>query len=62
MVYGVSGEKVGLGRYINDESNLSHTPGVFAGLLMVILLGLAVESLIFKTVEKRTVRRWGMET
>jgi len=61
MVFGSSGGKGGLGRYINDQSNLNHISDVFAGLLTVILFGLAVENLIFKTVEKRTVRRWGME-
>jgi NitT/TauT family transport system permease protein len=30
-------------------------------LLTVILFGLAVENLIFKTIESRTVRRWGMQ-
>jgi NitT/TauT family transport system permease protein len=34
---------------------------VFAGLLTVILFGLLVENLIFKTIEKRTVVRWGMQ-
>jgi hypothetical protein len=28
----------------------------------VILLGLFVENLIFKTIERLTVRRWGMQT
>ncbi len=27
---------------------------------MVILIGLAVESLIFRAIERATVRRWGM--
>jgi NitT/TauT family transport system permease protein len=36
-------------------------PNVFAGLLTVILFGLLVENLIFKTIEKRTVVRWGMQ-
>ena len=34
---------------------------VFAGLLCVILIGLFVESVIFRTIERRTVRRWGMQ-
>jgi NitT/TauT family transport system permease protein len=34
---------------------------VFAALLTVILFGLIVEHLIFRTIENRTVRRWGME-
>jgi NitT/TauT family transport system permease protein len=35
---------------------------VFAGLLTVILIGLVVENLIFQTIERRTIRRWGMQT
>jgi hypothetical protein len=27
----------------------------------VILFGLVVEHLVFRTIENRTVRRWGME-
>jgi NitT/TauT family transport system permease protein len=29
--------------------------------LTVIVLGLAVENLLFKTIENATVRRWGMQ-
>jgi NitT/TauT family transport system permease protein len=32
----------------------------FAGLLTVFLFGLFVENLVFRVIEKRTVRRWGM--
>jgi NitT/TauT family transport system permease protein len=28
----------------------------------VIIIGLFVENLVFQTVEKRTVRRWGMQS
>jgi NitT/TauT family transport system permease protein len=35
---------------------------VFAGLLTVILIGLVVESVIFRTIENMTVRRWGMQS
>jgi NitT/TauT family transport system permease protein len=35
---------------------------VFAGLLTVILFGLLVENVVFRAVERRTVRRWGMQT
>ena len=62
LVFGVNSGEGGLGWYIYNQKNLLNIPDVFAGLLTVILLGLAVENLIFKTVEKRTVRRWGMET
>jgi NitT/TauT family transport system permease protein len=34
---------------------------VFSGLLTVILIGLAVESVIFRAIEARTVTLWGMQ-
>ena len=34
---------------------------MFAGLFTVILIGLAVENLVFRNIELRTVRRWGMQ-
>ena len=34
---------------------------VFAGLFTVILIGLFVESVIFRAIEKATIRRWGMQ-
>jgi NitT/TauT family transport system permease protein len=35
---------------------------VFAGLLTVILFGLLVENVVFRSIERRTVRRWGMQS
>jgi NitT/TauT family transport system permease protein len=61
LVFGVSSGSGGLGWYIYERKNEYHVPEVFAGLLTVILFGLAVENLVFKTVQNRTVRRWGME-
>ena len=34
----------------------------FAGLLTIIMIGLLVENVIFRTIQNRTVRRWGMQT
>jgi NitT/TauT family transport system permease protein len=62
LVFGVSSGSGGLGWYIFERKNQLLIPDVFAGLLTVILFGLFVENVVFKTVEKRTVRRWGMET
>jgi NitT/TauT family transport system permease protein len=61
MVYGVASGGGGLGWYIYENKNQLETANVFAGLLMVILIGLAVENLVFGVVERRTVRRWGMQ-
>jgi NitT/TauT family transport system permease protein len=62
LVFGVSSGSGGLGWYIFEQKNQLLIPNVFAGLLTVILFGLIVENLIFKTIENVTVRRWGMQT
>jgi NitT/TauT family transport system permease protein len=61
LVFGATSGAGGLGWYIYERKNQLLIPDVFAGLLTVILFGLVVENLIFRTVQNRTVRRWGME-
>lgn len=61
LVFGVSSGGGGLGWYIFENRNQLEIPNVFAGLLTVIALGLFVEGVIFRTIERATVRRWGMQ-
>lgn len=61
LVFGVSSGQGGLGWFIYENRNNLETANVFAGLLCVILIGLFVESVIFRSIEARTVRRWGMQ-
>ncbi|MFD2262842.1 ABC transporter permease [Lacibacterium aquatile] len=61
LVFGVSSGKGGLGWFIFENRNILDIPSVFAGLLTVIIIGLIVENLFFRTLERRTVRRWGMQ-
>jgi NitT/TauT family transport system permease protein len=62
LVFGVSSGSGGLGWFIYENKNQLEIPNVFAGLLAVILIGLLVENLIFRTLENVTVRRWGMQS
>jgi NitT/TauT family transport system permease protein len=62
LVFGVSSGSGGLGWYIFENKNQLRIPEVFAGLLTVIIFGLFVENVVFRTIERRTVRRWGMQT
>jgi NitT/TauT family transport system permease protein len=62
LVFGVSSGSGGLGWFIYETKNQLDIPSVFAGLLTVILIGLFVENVVFLTVERRTVRRWGMQS
>lgn len=36
-------------------------PTVFAGLFMVIAVGLVIEYLVFGLIERATIRKWGMQ-
>ncbi len=62
LVFGVSSGSGGLGWFIYENKNQLEIPSVFAGLLTVIVIGLLVENVIFRSVEARTVRRWGMQS
>lgn len=61
LVFGVSAGSGGLGWYVFENKNQLELPNVFAGLFTVILIGLAVESLIFQSLQRATIRKWGME-
>ena len=45
-----------------ENRNLLDIPAVFAGLLTVIIIGLIVENLIFRTIERNTVQKWGTQS
>lgn len=61
LVFGVSSGAGGLGWFIYENRNQLETANVFAGLFTVILIGLFVENVIFATIERKTIRRWGMQ-
>jgi sulfonate transport system permease protein len=62
LVFGVASRTGGLGWFIFENRILLETANVFAGLLTVIIIGLIVENVIFRAIEERTVRRWGMQS
>jgi NitT/TauT family transport system permease protein len=61
LVFGVSSRSGGLGWFIFENRNQLETAYVFAGLTTVIIIGLIVESVVFRTIENNTVRKWGMQ-
>ncbi len=62
LVFGATSGKGGLGWFIYEAKNQLEIPAVFAGLFTVILIGLLVENLFFRNLERVTVRRWGMQS
>ena len=61
LVFGATSGKGGLGWYIFQNRNELYTDKVFAGLALVIGIGLLVENGVFRTLERVTVLRWGMQ-
>lgn len=61
LVFGVSSGSGGLGWFIYENKNQLEIPNVFAGLLTVILIGLFVENVVFRNIERRTIQKWGMQ-
>jgi NitT/TauT family transport system permease protein len=61
LVFGVSSGSGGLGWFIFENKNELEIPYVFAGLGTVIIIGLLVENVVFRSLENATVRRWGMQ-
>lgn len=61
LVFGASSGQGGLGWYIYQNRNELNIDQVFAGLVAVILIGLLVENLVFNTIERLTVKKWGIQ-
>ena len=61
LVFGSSSRSGGLGWYIYENQNQLETQKVFAGLLTIILIGLFVEGVVFRQIERITVQKWGMQ-
>lgn len=55
------GNSGGLGWVIFQNQMNMRIPYVFAGLFTVILVGVIIENVIFRTVEERTIKKWGMQ-
>jgi len=60
MVFGASGMIGGLGWYIYKTRFFMDVSGMFAGLISVIIIGMVVDELVLKSIERNTVQKWGM--
>lgn len=60
MLFGAINSLGGLGWYIFQKRVFFDLPGVFAGIIVIIIIGVLVEDFVFKKVEKVTVKKWGM--
>jgi len=58
MVFGVVGSSSGLGWYIFKQRVFMNTPGLYGGLVIIIILGLLVEGIVFKKLENVYLGKW----
>jgi len=58
MVFGVVGSSSGLGWYIFKQRVFMNTPGLYGGLIIIIILGLLVEGIAFKRLESIYIGKW----
>ncbi|OQY34344.1 MAG: hypothetical protein B6241_05010 [Spirochaetaceae bacterium 4572_59] len=59
MIFGTIGNAGGLGWYIFDKRTFMDTPGMYSGILILMLIGILVDDLIFRKLESRMNLRWG---
>lgn len=60
MVYGVIGNRGGLGWDIYSKKVYLDMPGMFATLIVIMLIGIFIEKALFDNIERVTVKKWGM--
>ena len=60
MVFGMIGSLGGLGYYIYTNRAYANMPRVMSGVVAIIIIGILIESVLFKQLEKRTILKWGM--
>ena len=61
MLFGAAGGIGGLGWFIFKKRVFFDLPGVFAGIIVIIIIGVLVEDLFFDRIEEITVKKWGMQ-
>ena len=61
MVFGMIGTLGGIGYFIYTNRAYGNMTRVMAGVLVVIILGIFFDVAVFNTIEKLTIRKWGMQ-
>ncbi|NPV42614.1 MAG: ABC transporter permease subunit [Firmicutes bacterium] len=60
MVFGASGGEGGIGWFLYKKRFMMEIPGVFAGLTIIIIIGILVENIILAYIENNTIKKWKM--
>jgi NitT/TauT family transport system permease protein len=58
MIFGSIGSGGGLGWFIFNKRVFMDTPGMYGGIIILMIIGLVVDDLLFSPLEKRLKVRW----
>ncbi|MBS5653110.1 MAG: ABC transporter permease subunit [Eubacterium sp.] len=59
MIFG-GGGALGIGYYIQDRRTNTDIAGVFATIIVIVIIGIIVEYGLFRTIENKTFKKWGV--
>ncbi len=59
MIFGAVGGNGGLGWHLFNQRMFMNSAGMYAGILIIMLIGISVEKGIFTLLEKHILSRWG---
>jgi NitT/TauT family transport system permease protein len=60
MVFGMIGSLGGIGYYIFNARAHANITNVMSGVVIIIIIGVVVESFLFNQLERHTIIKWGM--
>lgn len=60
MIFGTTSAGAGIGWFIFMKRTNVDIAGVFAALLVIVMIGIVVEYGLFNLIERKTVRKWGV--
>lgn len=58
MIFGAIGSVGGIGIYIYRQRAFANPSGIFAGLIIVMVIGIFIEEVVFKFIENKTINKW----
>jgi len=60
MIFGTTGSGAGIGWFIFMKRTNADIAGVFAVLIVIMIIGIIIEYGIFRTIERNTLKKWGV--
>ena len=60
MVFGMIGDIGGIGYYIFTNRAYGNMTRVMAGILVIVVIGVFIETIVLERIQEKTVKKWGM--